>query len=279
MSGSVRRPGDIRANLVTAFSVLVAIIFIIPLIWVLFGSLKPEGYPFGHAFDWFKPPYTIASYPRILFSSKLPVWILNSVIIAVAGTVASLLVTALAAYPLAKMKFAGKNKAFFYFLMGFLVPGEATIVPLFITVNNLYLIDTYGGMILPGIAGSMGVIIMVSFFKGIPNELIEVAQIDGARSFTIFSRIILPLSKTIMVTLSIFSAIGSWNSFLWPLLCAMSERMFTLPVGLQTLLTWYNIDQVMPCTANIIASLPTIVIFLIFERHITQGIALTGIKG
>jgi multiple sugar transport system permease protein len=124
----------------------------------------------------------------------------------------------------------------------------------------------------------MALIIMVSFFKAIPKELIEVAQIDGAKHVVIFSRIIIPLSRTVLVTNCILSFIGSWNNYLWPLLCAMSGRMFTLPVGLPTFELTYASDRVIPITSNMVASIPAIIIFLIFERQITQGIALTGIK-
>jgi multiple sugar transport system permease protein len=209
----------------------------------------------------------------------VPTWFRNSVIIAAAATFLCVFFSALAAYPLAKMNFIGKNKFYFYFLLGLMVPTEATIVPLFITANSLYMIDNYAGMILPIIAGSMNLIIMTAFFKSIPKELIEVAQMDGAKNFTIFSRIVLPLSRTVLVTVSIFAFIGSWNNYLWPLLCAMGEQMFTLPVGIPTLMNTYTADYVIPSTANMVASIPAIIVFFIFERQITQGIAMSGIKG
>jgi multiple sugar transport system permease protein len=203
---------------------------------------------------------------------------MNSVIISAVSTFLCVFFSALAAYPLAKMDFIGKNQFYFYFLMGLMVPTEATIVPLFITANSLYMIDNYAGMILPIIAGSMNLIIMTSFFRSIPKELVEVAQIDGAKNPTIFFRVVLPLSRTVLVTVSIFAFIGSWNNYLWPLLCAMGEKMFTLPVGIPTLMNTYTADYVVPSTANMVASIPAIIVFFIFERQITQGIALTGIK-
>jgi multiple sugar transport system permease protein len=204
---------------------------------------------------------------------------LNSLIIATISTFLTLLFSSLAAYPLAKINFYGKGKLYFYFLLGLLVPGEATIVPLFIVANQLDIIDSYAGMILPGVAGSMNLNIMVTFFRGIPNDLIEVSHIDGATEITIFTRIMLPLSKTVLVTVSIFAFIGNWNSFLWPLLCAMSEQMFTLTVGIPTLMDTYTVDYTIPATANMVASIPAIIVFLIFERQITHGIAMSGIKG
>jgi multiple sugar transport system permease protein len=268
-------PGNI---ILTLLSITIAVIFLFPLMFGLFASLKAESASFRKLIDWFKPPYTLGNYVYIIGNSKVPVWTYNSFLIAIFSTVLGLTISALAAYPLAKMEFWGKRSIFFYFLLGLMVPGEATIVPLFITVNGLYMIDTYPGMILPGIAGPMGLIIMVGFFKGIPRELIEVAQIDGANHLVIFSRIIIPLSRTVMVTNCILSFIGSWNNYLWPLLCAMSERMFTLPVGLPTFEMIYASDRVIPITNNMVASIPAIIIFFIFEQQITQGIAMTGIK-
>jgi multiple sugar transport system permease protein len=268
-------PGSI---ILTFLSVLIALLFLFPLVFGLSASLKAESASFRNAIDWFKPPYTLVNYFRILQSSRVPMWTFNSFLIAVIGTATGLLVSSLAAYPLAKMEFRGKRSIFFYFLMGLMVPGEATIVPLFITVNGLYMIDTYAGMIIPGIAGSMGLVIMVSFFRAIPRDLIEVAQIDGANHGTIFARIIIPLSRTVLVTTCILSFIGNWNSYLWPLLCAMSDQMFTLPVGLPTFENTYAMDRVITITGNMVASIPAIIVFLIFEQQITRGIALTGLK-
>ncbi|GHT65471.1 sugar ABC transporter permease [Spirochaetia bacterium] len=269
-------PGSI---ILTALSLFIVAIYLLPVVWSFFVSLKTEGAPMRSAFDWFKPPYTLANYPTIIFNSKVPTWFFNSLFISAVATFSLVLFASLTAYPLAKMKFLGKNKIYFYFLMGLMVPGEATIVPLFITANSLHLINNYFGMILPTISGSINLIIITSFFKGIPQELIESARIDGAKEFTIFSRIMIPLSKSVLVTVSIFAFIGSWNSYLWPLLCAMSDRMFTLPVGIPNLMTTYLIDYVVPSTVNMVASIPAIIIFMIFERQITQGIALSGIKG
>ncbi|MDR0377130.1 MAG: carbohydrate ABC transporter permease [Spirochaetaceae bacterium] len=268
-------PGNI---ILTLLSLAVAGVFLFPLMFGLFASFKAESASFRQLVDWFKPPYTLANYMNIIGHSRVPLWTFNSFLIAIVSTLLGLAVSSLAAYPLAKMEFWGKRNIFFYFLMGLMVPGEATIVPLFITVNGLFMIDTYAGMILPGIAGSMGLIIMVSFFKAVPKELIEAAQIDGARHLVIFSRIVIPLSRTVLVTNCILAFIGSWNNYLWPLLCAMSEQMFTLPVGLPTFENTYAMDRVIPITGNMTASIPAIIIFLIFEQQITQGIAMAGIK-
>ena len=166
-----------------------------------------------------------------------------------------------------------------YFLAGLMVPGEATIVALFVLANELKLIDTYLGLILPALAGSMNIIIMTSFLTGIPNDLIEAARIDGAGEFRTYKDVILPLSRTVIVTVSIFTFIGNWNSYLWPYLCAMNEDLFTLPIGIPTFVSQFSVDKTIPMTVNMIASLPILLFFIIFEKQIVKGISLSGIKG
>lgn len=265
--------------LLTVLSVLIALIFVTPVLWSLAVSFQREGKQITNIWDWFSPPYTMENYPSIIFHSDVPTWMVNSLLISVLATFLVVLLSALAAYAIAKINFKGKGLLYFYFLIGLMVPGEATIVPLFITANKLNLIDTYAGLIFPAIAGSMNLIIMTTFFKGIPNELAESVRIDGGGEVTIFTRIVLPLSKVVLVTVAIFAFVGSWNSYLWPLLCAMSSDKFTLPIGIPTFAGTYTVDYVRPMTANMVASLPAILLFILFEKQIVKGITMTGVKG
>lgn len=265
--------------ILTLLSAGLALIFLAPVIWAFFVSLQYEGKQIIGVGSWFSPPYTFRNYLDLIIGSDVAKWLLNSVIVAVLVTVLTVLFSAMAAYALAKIKFMGRNKLYIYFLLGLMVPGEATIVPLFITANGLKLIDTYAGLLFPSVAVSMNLIIMVTFFKGLPDSLIEAARIDGAGEITIFARIIMPLSKAVISTISIFAFIGSWNNYLWPLLCAMDSSKFTLPVGIPIFAGTYTVDYVKPMTANMIASIPAIIIYLIFEKQIVQGITMSGVKG
>ena len=253
-------------------SIFFAVVFLAPAIWALFVSLQHEGKQISSIVSWFTPPYTIKN-------SSVPLWFINSLFIAVIVTVATVLVTGMAAYALALIPFKGSQLFMIYVLIGMMVPGEATIVPLFITVKDLKLIDSYAGMILPSIAGSMNLIIMTTFFKGLPRELIEATEIDGGGKLTVFFKIVMPLSKSIIATICIFSFVGSWNNYLWPLLCAMSNEMFTLPVGIPTFTSTYTVDYVKPMTASMVASLPMIILYIIFERQIVAGITQGAVKG
>ena len=260
-------------------SILLAVIFIGPILWALAVSFQKEGKQIKSVVDWFTPPYTLENYPAIILNSEVPTWLINSLVIAVVVTLLTVIFSAMAAYAIAKLPFKGSKGFFMYFLLGLMVPGEATIVPLFITVNGMNLIDTYAGMILPAIAGSMNLIIMVTFFRGLPNELLEAVKIDGGGEITTFFKIVLPLSKTIIATVCIFSFVGSWNNYLWPLLCAMSNDLFTLPVGIPTFAGTYTVDYVRPMTASMVAALPMIIIYIIFEKQIVAGITSGAVKG
>lgn len=260
-------------------SILLAVIFIGPILWALAVSFQKEGKQIKSVVDWFTPPYTLENYPAIILNSEVPTWLINSLVIAVVVTLLTVIFSAMAAYAIAKLPFKGSKGFFMYFLLGLMAPGEATIVPLFITVNGMNLIDTYAGMILPAIAGSMNLIIMVTFFRGLPNELLEAVKIDGGGEITTFFKIVLPLSKTIIATVCIFSFVGSWNNYLWPLLCAMSNDLFTLPVGIPTFAGTYTVDYVRPMTASMVASLPMIIIYIIFEKQIVAGITSGAVKG
>ena len=260
-------------------SIFFVVVFLAPVIWALFVSLQHEGKQISSIVSWFTPPYTISNYSDIIKNSSVPLWFMNSLFIAVIVTVATVLVTGMAAYALALIPFKGSQLFMIYVLIGMMVPGEATIVPLFITVKDLKLIDSYAGMILPSIAGSMNLIIMTTFFKGLPRELIEATEIDGGGKLTVFFKIVMPLSKSIIATICIFSFVGSWNNYLWPLLCAMSNEMFTLPVGIPTFTRTYTVDYVKPMTASMVASLPMIILYIIFERQIVAGITQGAVKG
>lgn len=276
MKRKKRSAGHIVLNII---SLLCAVIFVGPIVWALAVSLQHEGKQIKSVVDWFTPPYTLRNYPDIIVNSEVPTWLVNSLVIAVVVTALTVIFSAMAAYALAKIPFKGSKGIFFYFLLGLMVPGEATIVPLFITVNGLNMIDSYAGMILPSIAGSMNLIIMVTFFKSLPNELLEAVRIDGGGEVTTFIKIVMPLSKSIIATVCIFAFVGSWNNYLWPLLCAMSNEMFTLPVGIPTFAGTYTVDYVRPLTASMVASLPMIILYIIFERQIVAGITQGAVKG
>lgn len=264
--------------LVYLFIYILAILWIIPLLWMIITSIKPQGSPVADVTEWFKPPYTISNYVYIFENAPILRWTFNSILVAVVVTVLHLLFASLAAFALSKINFRYKSIAFWLILSGMMVPGEATIVPLYMEVNSMGLINTYWALILPALAGPLAVLVLKEAFDKIPNELLEAAKIDGCSMLRIWWEIFLPLSRASLASLAIFTFLGSWNNFLWPFLSITSETLMTLPVGLPNFQSSYTQDYVIPMAANAFASVPVIIVFLLFQKQFVKGIALAGLK-
>lgn len=258
---------------------LSAIAFLFPIVWMFFVSMKPEGTAASSAIDWFLPPYTFSNYINIIAGSDVFLWIWNSFFVGAVTTLLTLVLTSMAAFAFSKMRFRYRKALYLFFLAGLMVPGEAMIIPLYEIVGSMGLLDTYAGLILPGIAAPLGVIILKSFFDGVPNELIESARLDGCSDFRLYWSIVLPLAKAAVAAVGILTFIGSWNNFLWPYLAIISEALYTLPVGIPMFNSNYSETYILPMTVNAIASLPVIIAFLFFEKQIVKGVSFSGIKG
>ncbi|MFD1849338.1 carbohydrate ABC transporter permease [Oceanobacillus bengalensis] len=260
-------------------AIAVGLLFVLPIIWMILVSLKPDGFSTTNPLEWFLPPFTFSNYTNIISDTLILRWTFNSFIVALITTILTLIVTSLASFAISQMKFRFKRTIFIFFLVGLMIPGEATIIPLYETAKSLNLIDSYAGLILPMIASPLGVIILKSFFDGIPKELFESAKMDGCSNIKLFYKIALPLAKPALAAIAIFTFIGSWNNFLWPYLSILSEELYTLPVGLPVFNSSYSQAYVLPMTANAIASIPVIIVFLLFQKQIIKGISFTGLKG
>ncbi|MDQ0060269.1 carbohydrate ABC transporter permease [Paenibacillus harenae] len=260
-------------------SLIAALFFLAPIVWMLVVSIKKEGMKIVTLVDWFTPPYSFAVYEEVLSTTKLSNWTLNSFMVAVCVTILTVAVAALASFALSKIPFRYRSFIFFFVLAGLLIPGEATIIPLYQVAKDMDILNSYQGLILPALASPVAVIVLKSFFDGIPNELIESVQIDGGGTWRIFTSIMLPLTRPALASMAILTFIGSWNNFLWPFLSVTDDNLFTLPMGIPTLMNQYSEDYVKPMVINTIASIPIILLFLVFERQIVKGISLSGIKG
>ncbi|WP_416147497.1 carbohydrate ABC transporter permease [Salipaludibacillus sp. HK11] len=258
---------------------IVALIFLFPIVWMIFVSLKPMTGAPTNPIDWFLPPYTFENYIDIIMGSDVLLWTWNSFVVGILTTILTLIITSLAAFAISKMNFPYKRSIFIFFLAGLMVPGEAMIIPLFEIVGTMNMLDTYGGLIFPMIASPLGVIILKSFFDGVPDELIESARVDGCTDWRLYWNIVLPLAKPAMAAIGILTFIGSWNNFLWPFLAIVSENLYTLPVGIPMFNSAYSDTFIQPMTVNAVASLPVIIAFLLFEKQIVKGVSFTGIKG
>jgi len=262
-----------------SFSYLLAVLFIFPIIWMLFASLKPSGFHVANIIEWFLPPYSIVNYFDVIDRAPVMRWMLNSLVVASSVTFLIIIFDSLAAFALSVIDFKYKNVVFVLFTVGLMVPTEANVVALFDIVNKLGLLNSYPGLIFPRVAIPLGIIILKEFFDAIPRDLIDSARIDGCGLFRIYFSIFMPLSKAAIASIGIFTFIQAWNSFLWPFIAIMSEEMFTLPVGVPTFTDAYTPDYSIPMTVNMIASTPAIIAFLLFQKQIIKGIKMTGIKG
>lgn len=260
-------------------SLIMAFVFLIPIIWMLVVSIKLEGMKITTVVDWFTPPYSLAVYVEMISNSLLLRWSWNSFYVAAWVTVLTVIISAMAAYALSKIPFRTKTFTYFFVLAGLIIPGEGIIIPLYQVVKDLGMLDSYSGLIFTVLASPFSVIVLKSFFDGVPNDLIESIQMDGAGTWRIFTHIMLPLTRPALASIAVLTFIGSWNSFLWPFLALSNDKLFTLPIGIPTLMSQYSEDYVKPMVVNTISSIPIIVLFLIFERQIVKGISLSGIKG
>ncbi len=218
------------------------------------------------------------SYAQVLGGQNILVWLFNTLVYSLVSVVAVLFLSALAGYAFAKKRFRGKEVMFWSFLAMVMVPFHVTLIPTFILMANLGGIDTYWGLILPTLANAQAVFLMRQFIQGLPDELFEAARIDGAGEFRIFLRIVLPLCKPILATLGIFVFLWHWNDFLWPLIIAKSNSMFTLTVGISSL-QQQDVPLSTMLAGSVVALLPIFLAYLIAQRYVQEGVTGTGIKG
>lgn len=250
-----------------------------PFIWMAFSSLKSEGEIRRVPPTWWPEAPTLDNFRELFERLDFPTFFTNSTLVATAVTLGNLVFCSMLGYVLAKSDFAGKNLLFRVVLGTLMIPGMVTLVPLFVLVANLGLVNTYMGLILPFLAAPFGVFLMRQFFLGIPDELIDAARVDGASEARIFVQVVMPLAKPALATLAILTFLGSWNNFLWPLVVATTEDKYTLPVALALYSTGQNnTDYGLLLAGAVVVVVPVLVVFLILQRYFVQGVAMTGIK-
>ncbi len=271
-----RKIGTVGAYLALT---LLSVTMIFPFFWMLLSSFKDATQIFQTAMFPTKP--TLDNYVNILFSgnTRFPQWFLNSAIVAVCTTASVLFFDSLLGYTLAKFDFPGKKIIFLLIISTLMIPTEMLVIPWYAMARAMKWGNTYWGIMFPGMISAFGVFLMRQFMTTIPNDLLDAARIDGMGELRIFTKIVLPLVSPALATLAIFNFIGNWNAFLWPLIIASKPRMFTLPVGLANFSGEAGSDWHLIMTGATVSMLPLIIIFLIFQKQIVRGIAMTGLKG
>jgi multiple sugar transport system permease protein len=260
---------------------LIALIIILPLLWMLSTSLKPKSQLFSREIAWIPRTVTLANYENLFSNNNTPIgrWFVNSLFVSTATTVLILLVDSMAAYAYARMNFPGRRILFALLLATLFMPGMMFLIPNFLTVNRLGMMNNYSGVIVPALAGVFGVFFLRQFFESLPRELEEAAQIDGATPMQIFFTVALPLAKPALATLGIITFLGAWNDFLWPLLVLKERTMQTLPPGLRTLQGAYTSEYGLMMAGAVVVAVPVLLLYVILQRYIVQSVATTGLKG
>jgi multiple sugar transport system permease protein len=250
-----------------------------PFIWMLLGSFKPDAELRQVPPTWLPEHPTLDNYRQLFGQLAFPTFFFNSTLVAVAITLGNLVFCSMLGYALAKLQFPGKRVVFALVLGMLMVPGMVTFVPLFVLVSNLGLVNTYAGLIMPWLAGPLGVFLMRQFIIGLPDELIDAARVDGASEFRIFASVIMPLCGPALATLGILTFLASWNNFLWPLVVAQSADKYTLPVALALYSIGENSTKYgLLMAGSVVTILPILLLFVLLQRYFVQGIAMTGLK-
>ncbi|ONI78114.1 sugar ABC transporter permease [Actinosynnema sp. ALI-1.44] len=247
--------------------------------WLIVSTaLKPRGELFEAA-PWAPPAAPTLENLGALLGSDFAQSILNTFIFVTVLTVGQLIFTTLAAYAFARLDFRGRNALFWLYLATLMVPNVVTLIPLFLIMRELDLVNSWYGLVAPYVFGTpYGIFLMRQFFRSIPREIEEAARVDGAGHLTILWRIILPLSRPILATLAIVTVISSWNNFLWPLIITSSADTRVITVAIAALRSEIGIDYTRMMAGSLLTLLPMLLVFVFFQRYIVRSVALTGLK-
>ncbi|TDF98958.1 carbohydrate ABC transporter permease [Paenibacillus piri] len=252
---------------------------VMPFVWMLSTSLKQPGTEFVFPPQWIPEKFDWSNYPGALDRVPLFTQMLNSLKVASLITIGQVATSATAAYAFARMRFPGREWLFVVYLATMMVPEHVKLIPQFVVMNYLDMLDTHSSLIVPKLVSAFGVFLLRQFFMTIPRELEEAAIIDGCNPLRVFWNIMLPLSKPALTALAIFVFMGSWNDLLHPLIFISSNEMRTLPVGLAFFSDFNQVDYTLLMAAATMALGPVIVVYLFAQRYFIEGIALSGIKG
>lgn len=276
----MKRPVRPMATLlVNGALALAAAVTAFPLLWSISVSFMATGEASS-----FPPPLlprepTLAHYRELFVRLDLGRYLLNSLLLATTVTCVSLLVNGLAGYAFAKLRFGGRDRLFHGLVQALAVPAQVAMLPLFLMLKSMGLVNTWAGLVLPAAASIYGIFLIRQYAQGIPDELLDAARIDGASEARIFFSIVLPLLRPILVTLAIFTFLGTWNDFLWPLIVLSDRDLLTLPVALAGLSREHVQDNELMMAGSVLTVLPVLVLFLALQRHYVQGLLVGSVKG
>ena len=272
----MRRPAASLA--VNAVLVAGAAATLTPILWMISASFMPTGEANSFPPPFFPSRPTVEHYLELFTRLALGRAFANSLIVATAVTLISLLFNAMAGYAFAKLRFSGRDRLFSTLLAAMLVPTPVAMLPLFLMLRAMRLVNTYAGVVLPAAATILGIFLIRQFARSIPDDLLDAARLDGAGELTIFRRIVLPLLRPVLTTLGIVTFLSTWNDFIWPLIVLTGESRYTLPVGLAILSGEHAQDTELMMAGSVLTVLPVLLLFLALQRSYIAGILIGGVK-
>jgi len=251
---------------------------VLPLLWMVSVSFMQPG-----AASSYPPPLlpadpTLGNYRQLFAQAGMGGYLLNSAVIACGVTAISVLFNVMAGYAFAKLRFAGRDGLFKSLLAALVIPGQVAMMPLFLMLKTMGLVNTWAGVIVPGMAGVFGIFLVRQYARSLPDALLEAARIDGAGELRIFFLVVLPLLKPVLVTLAVFAFLGSWNDFMWPLIVLTDGTLHTAPVALASLSREHVQDSELMMAGSVVTVLPVLVLFLGLQRYYLQGLLVGSVK-
>ncbi|SFD51645.1 multiple sugar transport system permease protein [Paenibacillus catalpae] len=253
------------------------ILVILPFVWMILSAFKPEGEIQNIPPTLLPEKFTTENFKNLFQNMNFGVYLKNTLMIVFFSFI-GLFMNAMAGFGFAKYKFKADNKLFYIVLATMMIPGQVTMIPVYLILNQMHLTNTMIGIVLPGLVGAFGIFLFRQFMSTIPDELLEATRLDGAGEFRTFLQIVLPISKPILAVQGILAFIGGWNSFLWPLIIANDEKLYTLSVGLSLLKGQYGGNYALQMAGSTFMVVPIIIIFILFQKHIIENYAISGIK-
>ena len=260
-------------------SILLAVVAMIPFLWMISTSLKSRGALMSIPIEWIPDEPTLNAYGEVFSRFPFMKTIGNSLFISVSYTLITLVSASMAAFAFAKVRFRGSEGILKVYLAMMMIPTQVTMIPLFVIMNNLGLIDSYASVILPSIFKPFAVFMLVQQMRSIPNDYLDAARVDGAGIFNVYARIALPMCAPTLATLAVTTFMESWNDYLWPLLMLTDRNKMTLPIALSTLNGQYNTEYNVLMAGSLISMIPIIIIYLCAQKQFKNGLMAGGIKG
>jgi multiple sugar transport system permease protein len=262
-----------------SFLIVLSVIMLLPLLWMVSASLKLDKDVFRFPIEWIPAVPVWSNFSKIWTEIPFLTFFLNTTKLTVIITLLQLFTSSFAGYAFAKLQFRGKNVLFLIYIASIAIPWQTYMIPQFIMMRNMHLVDTHLSLILLQAFTAFGVFLMRQFFISIPEDILDAARIDGLSEFGIYFRIMLPLSKPALATLTITTVVFVWNDFMGPLIYLNSESLKTIQLGLRMFIQQYSSDYALIMAASLVSLIPVIILFLAFQRFFVEGIASTGVKG